>query len=275
MKMRIGPSALIRLAPSAALVLASIPAANPVLAQDADFERFSFSLGVFITDQQRDTRLDVPDGPVGTPVDLGDDLGLDVSDTVFRVDGYYRFSEKHRIDFGAFDLSRSSRKQIEKDIVWNGTTYPLAADVQGDFDLNIAKLAYTWSFMRRDNGYAGLTAGLYVAEIGARLSAVGIADKDGGDVTAPLPVVGLRGEYDLGRKWTIRASGEFFALEYDNIDGSLVDIYAGIQYQLFEHMALGLGWNSVRIDVGVDDSDLNGKLDWGYDGGLLFFKFDF
>ena len=246
---------------------------SSVLADDE--ARFSISPGLFITDQQRDTRLDARDGAAGTSVDLADDLGLDVSDSVFRVDGYFRFSEKHRIDFGTFDLSRTSSKQIERDIVWNGTTYPLAAEVRGDFDLKIAKLAYTWSFMHRENGYAGLTAGLYVADIGARLSATGIANKDGGDVTAPLPVVGLRGEYDLGKKWTVRASGEFFALQYDGIDGSILDFYAGIQYQLFKHMALGLGWNSVGIDVVVDDRDLDGRIDWGYDGALVFFKFDF
>ncbi len=68
---------------------------------------------------------------------------------------------------------------------------------------------------------------------------------------------------------------EFFALEYDAFDGSLIDLYAGIDYQLFDHVAAGLGLNSVRIDVGVEDADLSGNLDWRYNGGLLFVKVDF
>jgi hypothetical protein len=59
------------------------------------------------------------------------------------------------------------------------------------------------------------------------------------------------------------------------MDGSLVDLYAGIDYRLFEHVAIGVGLNSVRLDVEVSDSDLTGALDWQYDGVLLFFKFDF
>jgi len=247
---------------------------SPLVAAQDD-EKFSVSLGVFITDRNSDTTIGVSGDPTGTPVDLETDLGLDKSDTVFRLDGYYRFNDKHRIDISAFDLSRTSTKTIEKDIDWNGTIYPIDTTVNGDFDLNIYKVAYTWAFMRRDKGYLGLTGGLYVADIGTRLSAEGIGDRDGGGITAPLPVVGLRGEYRFSEKWTLRASGEFFALEYDAFDGSLIDLYAGIDYQMFEHVAFGLGINSVRIDVGVDDADLTGNLDWRYDGGLLFLKVDF
>ena len=247
----------------------------PLASAQSDRE-FSLSLGVFITDRASDTQIGVSgDSTSGTSVDLEKDLGLDTSDTVFRIDGYYRFNDKHRIDFSAFDLSRTSNKVIDTEIDWNGNIYPVNTTVNGKFDLNIYKLAYTWSFMRRDKGYLGLTGGLYVADIGTRLSATGIGDRDGGSITAPLPVVGLRGEYQMSDKWTFRASAEFFGLEYEQFDGSLTDLYAGIDYQLFDHAAIGLGVNSVTIDVGIEDNGLNGNLDWRYDGGLIFFKFDF
>lgn len=247
---------------------------SPVLA--ADDTKFSLSLGVFVTDRDSETRLNVSGGADGTPVDLEGELGLDTSDSVFRLDGFFRFNDRHRIDFSVFDLSRTGSRLIERDIDWQGTIYPVSALVESEFDLNIYKLAYTYSFMRRDKGYLGLTAGVYVADIGARLSAENIATGDGGAITAPLPVVGLRGEYHFAEKWSFRASGEFFALEYDAFNGSLTDLYVGIDYQLFEHMALGLGLNSVTMDIGIEDgAGLNADIDWNYDGGLLFFKFDF
>ena len=259
----------------AAWVIAVLATISAPLAVAQDDEKFSVSLGVFITDRNSNTSIGVSGDPMGTPVDLETDLGLDTSDTVFRLDGYYRFNDKHRIDISAFDLSRTSAKTIEKDIDWNGTIYPIDTTVKGEFDLNIYKLAYTWAFMRRDKGYLGATAGLYIADIGTRLSAPNIAERSGGSVTAPLPVVGLRGEYQISDKWSFRASGEFFALEYEDFDGSLIDLYAGIDYQLFEHAAIGVGLNSVTIDLGIESTDLNGELDWRYDGGLLFLKIDF
>lgn len=257
------------------LALLSVSASSPALAQSTDFDRFSISLGVFLTNRDSKTQLDGQIPNSGTPVDLENDLGFDKSDTVFRLDGVFRFNEKHRIDFSAFDLSRSASKQIQKDIEWNGELFPIDTVVDASLDLNIYKVAYTWSFLRRDKGYLGATAGLYVADVGTSLAAESIGRSSSGGVTAPLPVFGLRGQYDLAEKWSLRGSAEIFAIEYGDYSGSLYDVYAGLDYQLLERMAVGLGINSVKLNVGIAKGNFDGDLDWRYDGGLLFLKFDF
>ena len=141
--------------------------------------------------------------------------------------------------------------------------------------MTIYKLAYTWSFMQKDRGYLGLTAGLYIADFGMSLTAQAIGERESSDVTAPLPVVGLRGQYDITEKLSFRASAEIFSLDYEEYDGSLYDFYAGLDYQLFEHVAIGLGVNSVEFEIGIAKENFTGDLDWRYDGGLLFVKFDF
>jgi hypothetical protein len=261
--------------PAVCCALLSMSALSAAQAQPADFDRFSISVGGFLTNRDSKTRLDGEVPESGTPVDLESDLGFDKSDTVFRVDGVFRFNEKHRIDASAFDLSRSASKRIQKDIEWNGELFPVDVQVEGNLDLSIYKLAYTWSFLRRDRGYLGATAGLYVADVSSSLAAESISRSTSGGVTAPLPVVGLRGQYDLAEKWSLRGSAEIFAIEYGDFSGSLYDVYAGLDYQLFERLALGLGINSVKINVGVDKGNFSGDLDWRYDGGLLFLKFDF
>lgn len=244
-------------------------------AQSADFDRFSVSLGVFFAD--RDTRTSV-DGDIpgsGTDVDLENDLGFNKSDSVFRFDGYFRFNEKHRLDISAFDLSRTGSKQITEEFVWKDTLYPVDVLVNASLDLSIYRLAYTWSFMRRDNGYLGASAGVYVADIGTSIAAESIGRSSSGGVTAPLPVFGLRGQYDFSEKWSFRGSAEIFAIEYGDYSGTLYDVYAGLDYQLFEHAAIGVGINSVDIGVDITKPNFNGDLNWRYSGGLLFFKFDF
>mgnify|MGYP001825602995 FL=1 len=245
------------------------------LAQSTDADRFSVSLGVFITNRDTVTTLDgdIPDS--GTDVDLENDFGLDSSDSVFRIDGYFKFNEKHRIDFSAFDLSRTASKRIQREIEWDDDIYPIDTVIEAGLDLNIYKLAYTWSFIRKANGYLGASAGLYVADIGTSLSATSIGQSSSRAVTAPLPVIGLRGRYDFGEKWSLRGSAEVFAFEYDDFDGSLYDFYAGLDYQFFDHVAIGVGVNSVKMNLGVTKSNFKGDLDWRYDGGLLLFKFDF
>jgi hypothetical protein len=257
------------------LLLAFLALVVPAAAASQDDHRFSLSLGAFVTDRASETRVDASDGTPGTPVDIEGDLGLDASETVIRLDGYFKFNDRHRIDFSVFDLSRDATRQIDAEITWDDFVFPINTTINSDLNFNIYKLAYTWSFLRREKGYLGFTAGLYVADVAAKLSAENIADGAGGGVTAPLPVIGLRGEYYLSNKWTLRGSAEFFGLEFEAMEGSLTDLYAGIDYKLFEHAAIGLALNSVKMDVNVSGSTLKGALDWQYDGVLLFFKFDF
>lgn len=257
-----------RLLPLTLVLLSSLATADTRLD-----DRFSLSLGVFITDRDTDTRLDGT--TTGSDIDFEKELGLDSSDTVFRIDGYYRFNERHRLDFSVFDLSRVGSKQINRDLQWGDTFYSVNTTLNTDVDLQIYKAAYTYSFMRREKGYLGATAGLYIADMRASITEENLGQAEFGDITAPLPVIGLRGEYAFSDRWSFRASGEFFFVEYNNVDGSLVDLYAGVDYGMRDNLSIGLGINSVSIDVEATKSRFAGAIDWQYVGGLVFLKFDF
>ncbi len=274
---RIGPDFAIGrtflLIASATLMLLS--GASTAAEQSDESDRISLSLGVFLTERGTYTRLDGEVPGSGTEVDSEHDLGFDKADSVFRIDGAYRFTEKHRIDFSAFDLSRSSSKHIEQDIVWDGTLYPVDVLINANLDLQIYKLSYTWSFMLRERGFLGVSGGVYVADIGTSIAADSVGLSSSHATTAPLPVIGLRGQYDISENWSFRGSAEIFAFEYGDYDGSLYDLYAVVDYELTDHVSIGGGVNSVRMNIGVMKNSFYGDLDWRYTGGLLFFKFDF
>ena len=239
-------------------------------------DKFSLSLGGFVTSRDTQTRLD-SSNTVGLNTDFEEALGLDDSDSVFRLDGYYRFNERHRLDFSVFDLSRSASNRVQGDLQWGDTQFGVDTVVDTEFDLDIYKLAYTYTFNKTDKGYLGVTAGLYVADTRVELTGQGQAGLQGdvGDITAPLPVVGLRLEQALSENWTLRGSAEFFALETNNVDGSLSDLYVGLDYQAWDNVALGIGYNDVGLDVDADRESFDGALDWQYSGALVFIKFDF
>ncbi len=90
--------------------------------------------------------------------------------------------------------------------------------------------------------------------------------------TAPLPVIGLRGQYFFTQNWSVRASGEFFFYESGDWDGDLVDLYLGVDYEFSDRFAVGVGFNSVTFDLGVSKENFTGQLDWGYSGGLVFLR---
>ncbi len=259
----------------AAITTLLLAGASPAAAEEPP--TFSVSLGAFFTDRDSDTRIDADNGDAGSDVDLEGELGFDRSDTVFRLDAYWRFAAHHRIDVSAFDLSRSVTKVIDRDITIGDTTFEINSELEGNHDLTIYKAAYTWQFLTDESDFLGLTAGLYIADIGTSFSGTGPLglSVQSNDITAPLPVIGLRGEYHLSERWLLRGSAEIFMFEYNDFDGSLYDLFAGIDYGFNDTAALGLGINSVRLDVGFDGDRFQGDVDWAYTGAMLYLKLDF
>ncbi len=237
-------------------------------------DRFSISLGVFVANRDVETQLNGTTES-GTKIDFENDLGLSTSVNVFRIDGYYRFNSRHRLNFSFFDLSRSGSRQIQTDIQWGDSLFTIDTVIEADSDFKIYKAAYTYSFLQREKGYMGATIGFYVADTRIGLSVQGLSQDDVGSITAPLPVIGLRGQYELSDRWTFRASGEFFFVEFDGIEGSLTDVYAALDYALNDSISLGLGVNSVAMDFDSTASGFQGSLKSRYTGALLFLKFDF
>lgn len=249
--------------------------ASTSLAADLDSARGGIALGVFITDRDTEGRVNSETLGLGTLIKFEDDLGLDSSGTVARLDGYYRFQPRHRIDFAVFDLSRDATATIDESIQFRDEIFDINSTISTDVDLTIYKVAYTYSLLLRNDGYLGVTGGLYTLSCEISLTESNTGQFEVEDLTAPLPVVGLRGNYQLTSRLMLRSSAELFAIEYDDIDGTLVDFYIGLDYHFRDNFALGLGYNSVSLDVDADGSDFNGSLDWMYDGVLLNVLYEF
>ena len=81
-------------------------------------DQWMIRLGAYVVDSAN-TQFSVnSDVGLGTSIDYERDLGGEDGDTIPRIDAYYRFNERHRIDFTAFSVSRKGERTlaIELDI---------------------------------------------------------------------------------------------------------------------------------------------------------------
>jgi hypothetical protein len=230
-------------------------------------ERASIMLGAFITDRQSNTRFD-SDGGDGTDIDMEDDLGLESSTNVARLGGYVWLGRRHRIDGAYFDLSRTATIPIRKTIDFGDETFEINTALTTEANLKIIKADYTFAVLAKDRGFLGVTAGLYIAESGFALSQPTLGRAESEDVTAPLPLFGLRGDYAINDRITLSGAAQLFAYSTNNVDGHLTDFYVGADYGFGKRMAVGLAYNRVSMNIGADKRDFSGRLDWGYDGFL-------
>lgn len=268
----------IRFVSSMAAVASSMVAtAMPAAAQDGQYtrERGSLAFAAFITDRQTTTRLDSDTG-TGSDIDLERELGLEGSTTVFRLGGNFWLGERHRFDLSAFDLSRTASRRIDETIVFGDQTFDVDTMVDTESDLTIWKTDYTYAVFNRDRGYLGLTGGLYIARIKLALSEAMLGNAESEGLTAPLPLVGLRGEYYLTERFALRGVAQWFNIDAGDVSGSLRDFYIAGDYRLGRRWSAGLAYNEVTMNITAEDTDgFVGKLDWGYDGWLAYVKYDF
>lgn len=251
-------------------------APTSVKAQSSDRERGSVYIGTFITDRNTSARVDSDAGNPGTDVDLEGDLGLKASTSVGRAGGYIWLSARQRLDLSYFDLSRTASRTINKTINFDDKTFLINTVVSTDNHLTITKLDYTFSFLNKDKGFLGVTGGLYVMQTRLSLSEPSLGNYSSEGLTAPLPVIGLRGDYSINDRWTLRGAFQWFGISVDTASGHLTDTYAGVDYGFAKRFAVGLAYDTVSMNVeATKTGHLKGSLDWGYNGWLLYFKADF
>jgi len=250
----------------------------PTILDDA----FHVSLGSFIVDTDTKLRLDGEAGEEGRVIDWERNFGEgDVNR--FRMDGYWRFAERHKVRALVFSSSRSASRTFNEDIEWGGETYPASAVIDGEIKFSIYELAYEYAFMRRDNFELAASIGLHYtdfeASLGAEVSSGGTAanrriDRSG-NIGAPLPVLGLRGTWLLSQTFSIDVSGQFFSLTYGDIEGNVQDYRATFNWQPKRWLGLGIGYDSFSVDVDVDSDKFRGQMDWSYQGPMIFYNASF
>lgn len=239
----------------------------------------TLGLGTYVVNTDTKVRVDgetVGEVVPGTEVDWEQTFGGgDVNR--FRGDGQWRFAERHKLRLMAFDWSRDSTRQIDEEIVWDGETFEVDATISGEREFSVYEAAYEYAFLRRERYEVAATIGIHWTSFEVSLAEVGGGGSVGSEAStdAPLPVLGLRGTWNLGRSFWLDTTAQYFALSIDEFDGSLLNIRAALLWQPRTWFGLGLGYDYFGVDVEIDSDSFTGKADWAYDGPQVFYNVSF
>lgn len=244
------------------------------IVKEIEVDPFNVSLGAyFVTRTNGSIRLDRTAGVVtiGTSIDWERDLGGETSMTVPRIDGYYRFAPKHRVDFSWYKIDRNGSIASQRDIDFGDVFYPAGTSLDSRLDTETTKLAYTYSFYRTPEIETSVSAGLHVTHIEASLRGSGGALAESNSVTAPLPVFGFRLDYSFAPKWLVRTKYELFFLDsVDAYQGALSDFTISVEHHTFRHVGFGFGLNRSSLDLEVNDGDKRGAFSAVLNGLMLY-----
>jgi hypothetical protein len=260
----------------AAAVLA-MAVAGPLWSQGDDDDRLLdadvvLGFGGFLLSTDTTIRLDGETAGSGTEIDLERDLGFEDADR-FRFDGLWRISPRHHLRGAWFEMNRDAERRVERNVEFGDIVIPISSEVTADLSTSIAQLSYEYAFLRRDSYEIAGSIGVHRVRFELDLSAtVGSFQtrSDTAETSAPLPVIGLRGLWRLGREVYLDASAQYFAASIDEYDGDLQDFRVAIVWMPWRTFGFGAGYNHSRIDLDVEKSSFNGELKWEYGGAILF-----
>ncbi len=251
-------------------------------------QKFQFYLGGFFPEVSSKIAIN---GEILGPspgVDFEEVFGLEDSKTVLWGGARWRISRRNHLEFEFFQLNRDGQRTgVSEPIEIGDSILQVGGDVQSTFDLGLGRLTYGFSLVRNERMDIQIKAGLHLADLETSVTLSGAAcevtDPDdetcvagtapvveSEDVTAPLPHFGGSFVYGITPSVAVRLQVIGFAIELDNIDGSLVEVDADFVWQPWDNVGFGAGLRYFDASVKGKGGELNGEFDYDYWGPTIY-----
>jgi hypothetical protein len=251
--------------------LIALLTALPSVAADPLYEEgISFRMAGFQSSAETRLRIDASNGALGTSLSLEDDLGFSDSEFLPVLDAVWRINPRHRIELGYLRLARDSQKTISGEIRFGDQVFPVSSDVSAEFDSDVWRLTYGWSFYRDGGNELSLLLGLHTTRFSTKLETSGGGIAEAAERTIPLPTIGIQGSWALTPSWRINGAVQVFSLEYDDYEGSFTTGSLAAEYRINRNFAVGAGYAMNDYNLDVTKGKARGSFDYQFNGPMVY-----
>ena len=243
---------------------------NLVRAEEPQPDKFKIAVGGYAVGRY-DSTMSLTESTLGAGASISpeDTLGLDLKQTVTRVDGYYRFTPVHAMSYSWYNISSTGNKTIQQNFEWldeNGDPITITAGAQANtnLDYDIFKLGYLYSFHHTDKVELAAGIGLHLTRISVEMdvdTTSGPIDTKNVKTTVPLPVLSFGLTYHVTPKFQWYLKSEVFAISIDDWSGTYTDSTLAMEYRAWKNVGLGLGLGSNALKIIEDTGDYKFQYD--------------
>jgi hypothetical protein len=193
--------------------------------EDSPWERFSIMPGGFLSNFDTELRFDSERLGVGTVLDPENALGIDSEDTASRIDAFWRFgsTRRHQLEVHYYNADREGSRVLPQNTRIGDRLFPSGAAVNSEIKLHFINVDYSYAFFQDDRIRLAAAIGIHTTAFDFNVNAPASDLAESESFTAPLPVLGLRGDFVITPRWRLRASTDLVYLPIDAYDISVTD----------------------------------------------------
>jgi hypothetical protein len=258
-------------------VLLACCASTAVVAEDDVHpfmtDDFYVMAGVYYPKQDLVLSFDASVGSENKEIDFNTQLGVSEHDDVFVFEGVWRYGRKWSLRLQHFQDSRSAGAVLEEDITWGDTTISAGSSIIAGSDFQLTRIFTGRSFDSSLKHDVGVGFGVHWMKTSAfveRDFITSFAETSAVSASGPLPNIGTWYSYSPSEKWFFGTRLDWFEASVGDYAGGLINFSAGVNYQFFDHVGIGLNYQHFRLDADVKDTMWRGHITSQYKGAYLF-----
>jgi len=198
-------------------------------------------------------------------------LNLPTTADVQRLDGYYRYNDRNRIEFSYYGVKRSGTVTLPSTINIGGT--PFDGETTSTSESTILKAIWSHSYIKDKKFDFGIGGGVYLNSTKSTISEVNPAGNTiSTDVTLPLPVFSLRGAWNIRPKLKLWAKQDLFVLDIADLSSALTDFTLALEHQTTKNVGIGANVNYFNTTASTTINGNDARILRRYRGAMLYAK---
>ena len=238
--------------------------------------KFSAQTGKFFASTRLTLRADGAVGLPGTEFEFDRAFRDRNDDETLAVEFDWQFGELWSFGLQHFEFFDTASTSLERDIRWDGVTYPVGVTIGAGKGLTVTRLYFGRDFLRDDRRVFSAGFGLHRLDISAFIQGEAFVGGDSvgfrreaTDSNGVLPNFGAAYVYTPNDKWAFTARAGWLSASVDPYSGEIINTSVGVHYTIAKHFGLGLNYNLFRLNVGIKDEAWRGNVDLRYHGPFI------
>jgi len=209
-------------------------------------------------------------------IDFSEGFDLNNNELTFFGSFDWRFAKRWIFTAEYFSIKNGNKWELEEDISWGDVTFKEGSNVKIGFGLDMYRAFVGWSVLQKPKHEIGMGLGVHDLQVSAFIAGDAyINDNDfkferrSVSANAPLPNLGFWYYYVPTSKWFLTANLDIFSLTVGEYSGSLWNVRAGVNYQIFKHFGVGFSYRYFNFAAKVNKKYWEGDFNMIFQGPLL------